>query len=66
MPAPVADSPKTRPHRTVTIEAVFGSGIQREVAMKILGEFLDAWKANVEASHKKNRVTVSIQKNTSR
>ena len=63
MPVPVAESPKRTLHPIVTIDALFASGIQRDVAMKVLGEFLNAWKTNVESSHKKNRVAIRVQKN---
>ena len=43
---------------TVTIEATFGSEIQRDVTVKVLREFLDAWKQNVESNHKRNRVRI--------
>jgi hypothetical protein len=44
--------------RLVKIKASFGSDIQHDVCMKILREFLEAWKMNVESAHKKNRVTI--------
>jgi hypothetical protein len=62
MPVPFAELPKKTLHHLVTIDAWFGSRIQRDVAMKVLGEFLNAWKVNVESSHKKNKVTVGVQK----
>jgi hypothetical protein len=43
---------------SVRIEATFGSQFQRTVAIKNLSEVLAAWKALVEAKHKKNAVTV--------
>jgi len=43
----------------ITIEARFGSDIQRDVSMKVLKEFLTAWKANVESAHKKNNITIN-------
>jgi hypothetical protein len=43
----------------ITIDASFGSDMQRDVSMKVLKEFLDAWKANVESAHKKNKVTIT-------
>ena len=43
---------------TVTIEATFGSQIQRDVSVKVLREFLDAWKQNVESIHNRNRVII--------
>jgi hypothetical protein len=44
--------------RLVRIEAAFGSDTQHDVSMKVLREFLEAWKMNVESAHKKNRVTI--------
>ena len=41
------------------IDATFGSEIQRDVSMKVLQEFLRAWKTNVEEAHKRNKVVVS-------
>jgi hypothetical protein len=46
-------------HRSVTIQAVFASDIQRDVAMRVLAELLEAWKANVESSHKRNIITIT-------
>ncbi len=43
----------------VKVEAVFGSDIQHDVSMKVLREFLEAWKMNVESAHKKNRITIA-------
>jgi hypothetical protein len=45
-------------HR-ITIDARFGSDIQRDVSLKVLKEFLGAWKANVESAHKKNNITIT-------
>ena len=42
----------------VRIDATFGSQFQRTVAIKNLNEMLAAWKAVVEAQHKKNAITV--------
>lgn len=44
--------------RHVHIEAKFGSDIQHDVSMKVLQEFLEAWKMNVESAHKSNEITV--------
>ena len=45
--------------RSVTIEAVFGSDIQRDVALRTFRHMLMVWKETVEASHKKNKVTIT-------
>lgn len=50
--------PQLSLNHLVRIEAAFGSDIQRDVSMKILREFLEAWKTNVQSAHKKNRVTI--------
>jgi hypothetical protein len=42
----------------VRIEAAFGSQFQRTVAIKNLNGLLAAWKALVEAQHKKNAISV--------
>ncbi len=44
---------------SVRIEAAFGSQFQRTVAIKNLNKMLAAWKALVEAQHKKNAITVT-------
>jgi hypothetical protein len=43
----------------VTIKGTFGSHIQRDVAMRTLKKVLEAWRANVESSHKKNKLTIT-------
>lgn len=47
-------------NHVIRIEAAFGSEIQRDVSMKILREFLEAWQTNVQSAHKKNRVTIDF------
>ena len=49
---------------TVKIEVAFDTDIQHDVSMRVLHEFLSAWKTNVEASHKKNRVTITYADET--
>jgi hypothetical protein len=44
---------------SVRIEAKFGSQFQRTVAIRNLNKLLAAWKALVEAQHKKNAITVT-------
>lgn len=44
---------------TVTVEAIFGSDVQKSVGMRVLTQFLEAWKQNVENAHKKNRITIT-------
>jgi hypothetical protein len=41
------------------IDATFATEIQRDVAMKLLNDFLQAWKVNVEEAHERNRVTIA-------
>ena len=49
----------TKIHASIIIEATFGSDIQRNVAIRTLARVLEAWKANVESSHKNNKITIS-------
>jgi hypothetical protein len=58
MPAP---SNKIIRNTVVTIDAVFGSDIQRDVSMKLLRALLNAWKQNVETGHTKNKVAVRFE-----
>ena len=53
MPTPPGSANATL-SATVTIEATFGSDIQRDVFLRVLREFLDAWKQNVESAHQTN------------
>jgi hypothetical protein len=50
--------PKLSLIRLVRIEATFGSDIQHDVSMKVLTQFLEAWKMNVEGAHKKNSIVI--------
>lgn len=43
----------------INIEASFGSEIQRDVSMRVILQYLEAWKMTVESSHKKNEVIIS-------
>jgi hypothetical protein len=45
--------------RTVTITGIFGSDLQREIAMKTLTDLLAIWKREVEQRHKKNSISVT-------
>ncbi len=54
-PSPVS---RKQFEETITITAVFGSEIQRDVSMKVLWEFLEAWRQNVQSAHKKNKITL--------
>jgi hypothetical protein len=49
---------KTAPRIHVVVDAVLGSEFQCEVAVKTLNALLKAWKAEVEGSHKKNKITI--------
>ena len=44
---------------SVRISSTFTSEIQRDVAMKLLNDFLQAWKVNVEEADERNTVTIS-------
>ena len=50
---------KTAVLRTVTIEGVCGSELQREIAMRTLTELLEIWRREVESRHKKNKITIT-------
>jgi hypothetical protein len=43
---------------TVSIEASFGSDMQRDVAMRVLREFLDEWKTYTEERHKRTQIII--------
>jgi hypothetical protein len=53
------EPPNTRLHHVVTVDAAFGSDIQRDVALRTLSRMLMVWKETVEGSHKDNKVTLS-------
>lgn len=53
--------PKPTLHVSIAIDAIFGSEIQRDVSMKVLRQFLDAWTENVTSADKRNSVTVTVQ-----
>ena len=44
--------------QSVTIDARFGSEMQRTVAMRLLDQFLAAWKEAAESRHKKNSIRI--------
>jgi len=46
-------------HHVITVDASFGSDIQRDVALRTFRHMLMVWKETVEASHKKNKVTIT-------
>ena len=56
---PSQDSLMAPLNRLVRIEAAFASDVQHDVSMRVLTEFLEAWKKNVEAANKKNAVSIS-------
>lgn len=43
----------------ISIEAEFGSDIQRDVSMRVLREHLAGWEQCVVSAHKKNTVIIS-------
>jgi len=49
---------------SVTIDARFGSEMQRTVAIRLLDLFLAAWKEAAESHHKKNSIRI-IRENES-
>jgi len=44
--------------RTVKIQGIFGSQMQREIAMRTLTDILAIWRREVESRHKKNTITI--------
>ena len=62
---PTPDQPKPMLHVSIMIDATFGSEIQRDVSLKVLKQFLEAWTENVKSAHKKNRVTVTVHEEQS-
>jgi hypothetical protein len=55
---------KSALHYSVTIDAKFGSDMQRTVAVRLLDQFLAVWKEAAESRHKKNSIRI-IQGNES-
>jgi hypothetical protein len=45
-------------HR-ICVEVSFGSEIQRDVSLRVLREYLEAFKTSVESAHKRNEVIIS-------
>lgn len=58
----IMSCPSSASFASSKIQAVFGSDIQHDVSMKVLTEFLEAWKKNVESAHKKNKSVISYGK----
>jgi len=59
------DSERTGPIRkksglrySVTIDARFGSDLQRTVATRLLDQFLATWKEDAESRHKNNCIRI--------
>jgi hypothetical protein len=60
-------TPPTEPRNTtlqhfVTIEATFASDIQRDVSLRVLVEFLEAWRTNVGSAHRRNKITIAYER----
>jgi hypothetical protein len=49
---------KAGSRHSVTIEARFGSEMQHTVAVRLLDQFLAAWKEATESHHKKNSIRI--------
>lgn len=59
---PRATKPPDKSFRaSVTIEATFGSDMQKSVAMRVLTDFLEVWKQNVENAHEDNEINITSQ-----
>jgi hypothetical protein len=50
--------PKLLPH-SITINMAFASEIQKDVALRVLRQFLYAWKENVDNAHQANKITIT-------
>lgn len=50
---------KTSVLRSITIEGICGSELQREIAERTLTELLEIWRREVESRHKKNKITMT-------
>jgi hypothetical protein len=46
---------------TITIKTTFGSDIQHDVSMRVIKEYLEAWRATVLAGHPRNKVTITYE-----
>lgn len=57
---PTTPDQKPLLHVSILIDATFGSEIQRDVSLKVLKQFLDAWTENVKTAHQKNNVTLKM------
>jgi len=44
---------------SIRIDATFSTEIQSDVAMKLLNDFFQAWKVNVEEARESNRVAIA-------
>jgi hypothetical protein len=44
---------------SIRIDASFSIQVQRDVAMELLNDFLQAWKVNVEEADERNRVAIT-------
>jgi hypothetical protein len=49
----------SKPTYRISIEAEFGSDIQRDVSLRVLREYLTGWEQSVVSAHKKNKVIIS-------
>jgi hypothetical protein len=49
---------KSALHYSVTIDAKFGSEIQRTVALRLLDQFLAVWKEDAESRHRNNSISI--------
>lgn len=46
---------------TITIKADFASEIQRDVSMRVIRQYLEAFKASILAGHQRNKVTITYE-----
>jgi hypothetical protein len=45
----------------IRIEATFGNDIQHDVSMRVIKEYLEAWKANVLGGHQRNKIVITYE-----
>ncbi|MGD1096720.1 MAG: hypothetical protein ABSB35_32585 [Bryobacteraceae bacterium] len=56
---PHSHSSKSIIRHSLVIESIFGSEIQRDVALRTLTKLLATWKETVESAHAKNKITIT-------
>jgi hypothetical protein len=62
MTTPPSQPDNTTLQHFVTIEAAFASDIQRDVSLRVLVKFVEAWRTNVESAHRRNKITIAYER----